>query len=152
MSAMGQKQTSKCHKRTDIGGVQGRREGKEEPWAGVKDDVRFGSLTSRRSLIISLECFQQLFQLFECFGVIRADWRVVAAGIRSLQSATHGARKLNWSATVIDFAHEIPLGTGLNVATKAVSSKAIDHFGKSPFSDFRSILGNVQLKELPVLS
>src|SRR5262249_55845134 len=49
----------------------------------------------------------------------------------------------NWSATVVHFAHEIPLRTRLNVATKAVSSKPIDHFGKSPFSDFRSILGNV---------
>src|SRR5262249_17489360 len=57
----------------------------------------------------------------------------------------------NWSATVVHFAHEIPLRTGLNVATKAVSSKPVDHFGKSPFSDFRSILGNVELKELPVM-
>src|SRR6185437_100259 len=82
---------------------------------------------SHTSLGISLGCFQQLFQLFECFGVIRANWGVVAAGIGSLQSATHGARNWNWSATVIHFAHEIPLWTGLNVATKAVSSKAIDH-------------------------
>jgi hypothetical protein len=29
-------------------------------------------------------CLQQLFQLFDRFGVLRADWRVVAAGIGSL--------------------------------------------------------------------
>jgi hypothetical protein len=35
---------------------------------------------------ISPGLLQQLFQLFECFGVLRADRRIVAAGIRSLQS------------------------------------------------------------------
>jgi hypothetical protein len=44
---------------------------------------------------------------------------------------------------VVHFAHQIPLRTGLNVAAKAVSPKAIDYFGKSPFSDLRSILGDV---------
>ena len=29
-------------------------------------------------------CLQHLFQLFERFGVLRADWGIVAAGIRSL--------------------------------------------------------------------
>ena len=44
---------------------------------------------------------------------------------------------------MVHFAHEIPLRTRLNVATKAVSAEAIHHFGKSPFSDFRSVLGDV---------
>src|SRR5262245_169689 len=43
----------------------------------------------------------------------------------------------------IGVAHQIPLRTGLNVATKAVSSKAIDYFGKSSFANFRSTLGDV---------
>jgi hypothetical protein len=61
------------------------------------------------------------------------------------------ARKRNRRAAVIHFAHKIPLRTSLNVATEAVSAKAIDHFGKSPFADFRSILGNIELEELSVM-
>ena len=53
---------------------------------------------------------------------------------------------------MVHFANEIPLRTGLNVAAKAVSSKAIDYFGKSPFANFRSVLGDVELKELPIMS
>ena len=90
--------------------------------------------------------------MLECFGILGANRLDVAPGIGSLQSATHGASKRNRSATVVHLAHKIPFWTGLNVAAKAVSSKAIDYFGKSPFSNFSSILGDVELKELPVMS
>jgi hypothetical protein len=33
------------------------------------------------------DAFQQLFQLFNRFRILRADWLVAASGIRSLQSA-----------------------------------------------------------------
>ena len=49
------------------------------------------------------------------------------------------------------FAHEIPLRTGLNVAAKAVFPKVIDKIDKSPSANFRSILGDVEFKELPVM-
>jgi len=74
---------------------------------------------SHTSLGISLGCFQQLFQLFECFGVIRANWGVVAAGIGSLQSATHGARNWNWSATVIHFRTRDPTVDGLECGNQS---------------------------------
>jgi len=50
-----------------------------------------------------------LFQLFDRFGVVWADWLVTAAGIRSLQSTNHRTRNRERRATVAGFAHEVPL-------------------------------------------
>jgi hypothetical protein len=84
-----------------------------------------------------------LFQLFERFGVLRADWGIVAAGIRSLQSTNHTARNREGSATMVAFAHEVPLRMGCTVTSKAVSAESIDDFGKSSLSNSRSIFRNV---------
>jgi hypothetical protein len=82
---------------------------------------------------------------FSCFSASASSGLTVWVLERGsvLCKAPLMARKRNRSATVVHFAHQIPLRTGLNVAAKAVSSKAIDYFGKSPFANFGSILGDV---------
>ena len=52
---------------------------------------------------------------------------------------------------MVRFADEIPLRARLSVAGEAISSKAIDHLSETPSSNLRPILGDVQLKELPVM-
>jgi hypothetical protein len=49
---------------------------------------------------ISPGCLQQLFEFFNCFGVLRTDWVVAAAGIRSLQSTNHRRRSRERRATL----------------------------------------------------
>ena len=83
---------------------------------------------------------------FSCFSASASSGLTVSVLQRGsvLWKAPLMARvNRNRSATVVHFAHQIPLRTGLNVAAKAVSSKAIDYFGKSPFANFGSILGDV---------
>src|SRR5262249_22126090 len=96
-------------------------------------------------------CLQQLFQLFDRFGVLWTDWLVPAAGICSLQSTSHRVRNRQRSATVVGFTHEIPLRTGCAVTAKAVPAKSIDDVGGTAFSNFRSILRHVELEELPIM-
>jgi len=98
---------------------------------------------------ISPRCLQQLFQLLDRFGVLRADWVVAAAGIRSLQSADHRTRNRERRATVIGFAHEVPLRGSRNVAAKTVTAKSIDNIDGPSFANFCSILRDVELEELP---
>src|SRR5712691_7889479 len=71
-------------------------------------------------------CLQQLLQLFERLGILRADWGVVAAGIRPLQSTSHRARRRERSATVAGFAHEIPLRSSWSVTAETAPAKSID--------------------------
>src|SRR5216684_1428560 len=52
------------------------------------------------------------------------------------------------SATVIGFAHEIPLQSG--GMTSQTGAKLIGHLGGSPASNFCSILGHVEHEELPI--
>ena len=80
-------------------------------------------------------CLQHLFQLFERFGVLRADWGIVAAGIRSLQSTNHTARNREGSATMVAFAHEVPLRMGCTVTSKAVPAKSIDDIDGPSFAN-----------------
>src|SRR5262245_45467764 len=85
---------------------------------------------------ISPRCLQQLFQLFDRFGVLRADWVVAAAGIRSLQSTDHRRRNRERRATVTGFAHEVPLRSSLNVTAKTVPAKSIDDIDGPSFCQF----------------
>jgi hypothetical protein len=96
-------------------------------------------------------CLQQLFQLLERFGILRADWGVVAAGIRSLQSTSHRACNRERSATVAGFAHEVPLRSSWDVTAETVSAKSIHDIDGPSFANLRSILRYVELKELPIM-
>src|SRR5262249_56594562 len=78
--------------------------------------------------------------------------RVIAAGIRSLQRSTHGARQWDRRAAVIGFAHEVPLGTSGNVASKAVPAESIDDIDEPSSSDRCPVLRHVKLEEFPVVS
>ena len=100
----------------------------------------------RSAAHISSRCLHQLLQLFESFGILRVDCRVIAAGIGSLQSTNHGARNRDWSAPVVGFAHEVPLRSGCNMTGKVVPSKPIDDVGKPSSPDLCSIFRHVQLK------
>src|SRR6516162_6400158 len=88
--------------------------------------VRSSSESGLAFARISPRCLQQLFQLFDRFGVLWADWAVTAAGIRSLQSTNHRTRNRQRRATVAGFAHEIPLRSSWNVTAKTVPAKSID--------------------------
>ena len=96
-------------------------------------------------------CLQQLFQLFDCFRVLRADWLVAASGIRSLQSTNH--RSCNWErcATVVGFTHEVPMRSSWNVTAETIPAKSIDDVDGPPFANLRSILRYVEIKELPIM-
>jgi len=96
-------------------------------------------------------CLQQLFQLFDRFGVLRADWLVAAAGIRSLQSTNHRSRNRERGATVISFTHEIPLRSSWNVTAETVPAKSIDDIDGPSFANLRSNLRYVELKEPPIM-
>jgi len=48
-------------------------------------------------LLISPWCLQQLFQFFDRFGVLRADWVISAARVRSLQSTIMTRVTLGWN-------------------------------------------------------
>jgi hypothetical protein len=72
-----------------------------------------------------------LVQLLDRFGILRADWVVAAAGIRSLQSTNHRTGNRERGATVVDFAHEVPLRSSWNVTAKAVPAKSIDNIDGS---------------------
>src|SRR6516164_9345154 len=95
--------------------------------------------------------FQQLFQLFECLGILSADWRVIAARIRSLQSTNHGACNRNRGTIVAGFADKIPLRGSWNVAAETVPAKSIDDIDGSSFANSRSILRYVEFKKLPIM-
>src|SRR5215813_3758429 len=96
-------------------------------------------------------CLQQSFQLFDRFGVLRADWLVAASGIRSLQSTNHRSRNWERCATVIGFTHEVPVRRSWNVTVKTVPAKSIDDIDGPLFANLCSILRYVELKELPVM-
>src|SRR5881397_26236 len=51
---------------------------------------------------------------------------------------------------MVSFADEIPLGTGGDVASKAVSAESIHDVNGSSFPDRRSVLRHVEVEELPV--
>src|SRR6516165_7344446 len=84
-------------------------------------------------------------------GVLRAGARVLATGIRSLQSANHRAGNRERGATMIGFAHKIPLRGSWNVTVKAVPAKPIDHVGRPSFANFCSVFRDVELEELPIM-
>ena len=100
---------------------------------------------------LSPGCLQQLFQFFDRFSVLRADWVVTAARIRSLQSTNHRTRNRERCATVVRFAHEVPVRSSRNVTAKAVPAKSIDDIDGPSFANLCSILGYVELKELPIM-
>src|SRR5580700_3903591 len=64
-------------------------------------------------------CLEQFLHLLERFSILRADWGIVAPGIRPLQSTDHRARDAEWSATVAGLAYEVPLLRGLGVTAQA---------------------------------
>jgi hypothetical protein len=92
-----------------------------------------------------------LFQLFDSFGVFRADWLVAAAGIRSLQSTNHRSRNRERGATVISFTHEVPLRSSWNVTAETVPRKSIHDIDGPSVANLRSIVRYVELKELPIM-
>src|SRR5215510_15137808 len=96
-------------------------------------------------------CLQQSFQFFDRFGVLRADWLVAAAGIRSLQSTNHRTRNRERRATVAGFANEVPLRSSWNVTAKTVPAKSIDDIDGPSFANLCSIFRHVQRKELPIM-
>src|SRR5215467_10010711 len=100
---------------------------------------------------ISPGCLQQLFQLLDRFGVLRADWVVAAAGIRSLQSTDHRRRNRERRTTVAGFAPEVPLRSSLNVTAKTVPAKSIDDIDGPSFANLCSIFRHVERKELPIM-
>src|SRR6516164_1163312 len=100
---------------------------------------------------ISPGWLQQLLQLLEQFGILRAGGRVVATRIRSLQSANHRACNREGGATMIGFAHKIPLRGGWNVTVKAAPAKPIDHIGGPSFANLCSVFRHVELEELPIM-
>ncbi len=97
----------------------------------------------------SPRCLQQLFQLFDQVGVLRADWLVAAAGIRSLQSTNHRSRNRERGATVISFTHEIPLRSSWNVTAETVPAKSIHDIDGPSFANLRSILRYVEHSRSP---
>src|SRR5216684_1866746 len=99
---------------------------------------------------VSLLRLQQLVQLFERFSVLGGD-RVMATGVCPLQSTNHLARFWEWNATVIGFAHKVPLRSGLTVTFETVTAKSIDDVGHSSFSNSCPIFRHVELEELPIM-
>src|SRR5262249_381243 len=111
-----------------------RRRHRRSEWR--RDLNIVGNALPRSVLRFRLTRFlQHLFQLFERFGVLRADWGIVAAGIRSLQSTNHSARNREGSATMVAFAHEVPLRMGCTVTSKAVPAKSIDDIDGPSFAN-----------------
>jgi hypothetical protein len=88
---------------------------------------------------ISPGCLQHLFQLFDRFGILRADWLVTAAGIRPLQRTSHRPRNPERRATVARFAHEVPLRSSWNVTVKTVPAKSIDDIDGPSFANLCSV-------------
>src|SRR5580704_7634548 len=60
----------------------------------------------------------QLLQFVQRLSIVRADRRIVASGVCPLQRTDHCARHLEWSATVVRFAHEVPLRLGLSMTAQ----------------------------------
>src|SRR5262245_3225992 len=94
---------------------------------------------------------QQLFKLFDCFGLLGADRVVAATGVRSLQSANHRSRNPERCAAVIGFTHEVPLRMGCTVTSKAVPAKSIDDIDGPSFANLCSIFRHVEIEELPIM-
>jgi hypothetical protein len=88
---------------------------------------------------ISPGWLQQLFQLFDRFGILRADWLVTAAGIRPLQRTSHRPRNPERRATVARFAYEVPLRSSWNVTVKTVPAKSIDDIDGPSFANLCSV-------------
>src|SRR5262249_26390712 len=53
--------------------------------------------------------------------------------------------------TVIGFTHEVPLRMGCTVTSKAVPAESIDDINGPSFANLRSILRDVEIKELPIV-
>src|SRR5215475_8209039 len=97
------------------------------------------SLNVSGCFALSSRCLQQLFQFFDRFSILRADWVVTAARIRSLQSTNHRTGNRKRCATVVRFAHEVPVRSSWNVTAKTVPAKSIDYINGSSFANLCSI-------------
>src|SRR6267142_269937 len=100
--------------------------------------------------VASLKFFQHFVQLFEGFRVFGAG-RVTATGIGSLQRTNHRGRNRKRSATVVGFAHKVPLRSSPTVTFKAISAELIDDVGPSSFLNSCSILRHAEHEKFPIM-